>query len=146
MLARHLLVLGIALIGCDSTTPTARPDEVAAAITAGQDEGDFYLANVHVMATLPAIADEVGRHQARMVEIFGDLDMSMRTMSHCMDMTMMSGDRTGLIVDLQMHVSVMRAQTTLYGARLEVDRHVDASDAMFADMQAVLDAGAGCPK
>ena len=145
MLVRHLLVLGTVLAGCDSTTPTARPDELAAAITDGQAEGDLYVADVHALSTMPAIADEVARHQARMVEIFGTLDTSMHTMTHCMDTTVMSGDRTGLIVDLQMHVSVMRTQTTLYGARLEVDRHVNASDAMFADMQAVLDGNAPCP-
>jgi hypothetical protein len=112
------------------------------ALTDAYDEGHLYLDVVDENVALPGIFDEVERHRVSMVSILEDLGASVPPLSLCMDTNTVAIDRRELTLELQTHLSAVHAQTTVVAARLEVDRHVRATNQLLDEIQSQLDMSA----
>jgi hypothetical protein len=130
----------LVVVGCStpSTSPPP-PTQMQAALTDAYDEGRVYSDDVDENVALRGIFDEVERHRVSMVAILGDLDASVPPLSICMDTSAVATDRRELVLELQTHLSAVHAQVTVDAARLEVDRHVRATNQLLDEIQTNLD-------
>ena len=144
MLARHLPIL-LAVAACSSDgRPGPQPDALRTTIAETSDELAAYNATIHMVTTKTAVDYAVADHQARMTTLIGDMGDYLYGMGSCMDTQHMSGQRRGIVLELQMHVATMQDLTTIESERIEVDRHVNVTDGLLVDMNGMLDASALC--